>query len=138
MEDDGSFENIMDERAAAMVLTSLSCSPVSPVFPMSVFQEKGVHPLTFPCPAYVATQRFASSGASPNGAASSTGSSGVWGMKGSSGTPSPPQFSLSQSAPLGPLFGPMHRDEGINSDSSEEDDFTPKRKRVCVPVDYLC
>lgn len=45
---EGAFRNprdmeteIMDEHMAAMVLTSLSCSPVSPVFPASL-TDKGV------------------------------------------------------------------------------------------------
>jgi len=45
---DGAFRNprdmeteIMDEHMAAMVLTSLSCSPVSPVFPGSLI-DKGM------------------------------------------------------------------------------------------------
>ena len=38
--DDEQKEVMMDENMAAMVLTSLSCSPVSPQFPIN-FQEKG-------------------------------------------------------------------------------------------------
>lgn len=45
---DGAFRNprdmeteIMDEHMAAMVLTSLSCSPVSPIFPASL-TDKGM------------------------------------------------------------------------------------------------
>ncbi|ELU09886.1 hypothetical protein CAPTEDRAFT_225922 [Capitella teleta] len=118
-DEEDSYDNIMDERTAAMVLTTLSCSPVSPVFPMGIFTEKG---------------------SSPNGPGSSIGSSGVWGMKGSSGSPSPPQFSLSQSAPSGPVFGSLPNDEGLSMDSSseEEEDLQPKRKRMSTRMVFKC
>lgn len=91
----------MDDNIAAMVLTSLSCSPVSPHFPVSLTEK--AQPLS-----------------------SSSNSSGFHSEPRSD--PSPPVSShLSESCPTttGLFFGSIGKDEGI----SDEDDPEPKRKR---------
>lgn len=110
---------IMDEHMAALVLTSLSCSPASPTFPPSML-EKGA------C-------------SSPM-AGSSVGSSGVWGMKSESSTPSPPE--QSHSAPVSIVFG-SSIDEGIEMDESRlyfSDDWKTKDQSPVSPVKtvYQC
>lgn len=95
----------MDDNIAAMVLTSLSCSPVSPHFPMS-FTEKSQH------------------------LSSSSNSSGFHSEPRSD--PSPPLSShLSESCPTtaGLFFSSVGKDEGIDVDNDIEENPEPKRKR---------
>ncbi|XP_076083149.1 zinc finger protein 704-like isoform X2 [Mytilus galloprovincialis] len=95
----------MDENIAAMVLTSLSCSPVSPHFHGSLTEK--CHLLS-----------------------SSANSSGFHSEPRSD--PSPPLSShLSESCPTttGMFFGPLGKDEGINADDDMENSPEPKRKR---------
>lgn len=112
IQQNGAFRNsrdieteIMDEHMAALVLTSLSCSPVSPVFPPNLLDQAGVSPGKSYC----------------NGQ--------DWETSDHASSPSPPQLLLSQSAPAKVnMFTSFCFDEGtINGDVSDPKAGASKR-----------
>ncbi|XP_036358180.1 zinc finger protein 704-like isoform X2 [Octopus sinensis] len=110
---------VMDERMAALVLTSLSCSPASPKIP-AMFGER-------------------SQSLPENQQSSSLTSSGVFSYNSDRSDPSPP---LSNSTPLAPstgLSGSWPQDEGLDLEEnvrSYYDEFPDelKRKKAQVQV----
>ena len=83
---------------------------------------------------------IAASTSSSSGNGSSVGSSGVWGMKGDSNTPSPPQIHVSNSAPTDTVFSSRYPpDEGVHVDDEPyfPDDFSSRNKKVNL-CDYSC
>jgi hypothetical protein len=94
-------EETMDEHMAALVLTSLSCSPSSPVL-LPAFDYQGM----------CATEY-----------GSSSTSSGVWTMTSSANSsPSPPKSLLSQSAPASSFAFSQHFGNSTSDDADDDID----------------
>ncbi|XP_011413425.3 zinc finger protein 704 [Magallana gigas] len=115
----GDDVEMMDETIAAMVLTSLSCSPASPQFHGS-FTEHGFKSTTL---------------------STSANSSGFHSER---SDPSPPSHHLSGSAPAEFVVGSFHKDDGIDIEDFEDetidvDTVEPKRKRQThLRLRYQC
>lgn len=116
----GNHGNIemMDENIAAMVLTSLSCSPKSPQF-----------------------NEYAGYQAKMAQLSTSASSSGFYSNQSERSDPSPPSMShLSESAPAGSgmMFGPFSHDEGLDVDDDSKDGGNSSLRKVQKKTMYQC
>ncbi|CAH6827749.1 Zfp395 [Phodopus roborovskii] len=131
----------MDEMMAAMVLTSLSCSPVvqSPPGAEPIFSGllSALSPLSGQFPRAACGDPWKESGDVSDSGSSTT--SGHW--SGSSGvsTPSPPHPQASPKY-LGDAFGSPQTDHGFETDSDPFllDEPAPRKRKNSVKVMYKC
>ncbi|XP_061846346.1 zinc finger protein 395 [Colius striatus] len=118
----------MDEMVAAMVLTSLSCSPVVQSPPAS---ESGIHPSRVACDPWKESGDVSDSGSSTT--------SGHWSGGSDISTPSPPHPAGSPKYSSEALSSPQ-LDDGFETDSDPFllDEPAPRKRKNSVKVMYKC
>lgn len=116
----------MDEMMAAMVLTSLSCSPV-------VQSPPGAEPI------FSVSRAACGDPWKESGDISDSGSSGHWSGSSGSSTPSPPHPQASPKY-LGDAFGSPQTDHGFETDTDPFllDEPAPRKRKNSVKVMYKC
>ncbi|KAM6323810.1 zinc finger protein 395 [Aegotheles albertisi] len=118
----------MDEMVAAMVLTSLSCSPVVQSPPAG---ESGIPPPRVPCDPWKESGDVSDSGSSTT--------SGHWSGGSDISTPSPPHPAGSPKYSSEALSSPQ-MDDGFETDSDPFllDEPAPRKRKNSVKVMYKC